>query len=213
MGKSKFRIYKNKVEKVVPSKPDYIKKCICLNNGYVHIVKKLSLYAYKLHEGLIDSETYEYETELLKENLDEEYYDECIKIVNADYQRRKRLKERITSMLNIGQCLFLTLTFTDSVLENTQQHIRRKYVARFLKANSECYIANIDYGDTTEREHYHAVVLCDYLSYDSWPYGFSFVESINRYASEDKLACYISKLTNHAIKESAKRCSLIYSRN
>ena len=209
----KYKHTKNVVEKIERSKPDYIKKCICLNNGYVHIVKKLSLYVYKLHEGLIDLETYQYETELLKENLDEEYFEECMKIIKADYQRRKRLKERITSMLNIGQCLFLTLTFTDTVLENTQQHIRRKYVAKFLKANSKCYVANIDYGDTTEREHYHAVILCDYLSYDSWSYGFSFVESINRYASEDKLACYISKLTNHAIKESAKRCSLIYSRN
>lgn len=217
MSKSKFRVYKNKVEKIVRSKPDYIKKCICLENGFVHVTKKLEHLVYKLSEGIIDGETYIFEKEKILNDFDFEYTDEYAyeskKILRADYQRRNRLKERITSMLSLGQCLFLTFTFTDEVLEKTQPHIRRKYVQRFLKENCCQYVANIDYGDTTEREHYHAVVLCDYLEYNKWPYGFSYVEKITRYASNEKLACYISKLTNHAIKESVKRCSLIYSRS
>lgn len=213
---ARYSFYKNVVKKVERSKPDYLKKCVALASGSVHVTKKLEHLAYKLHEGIIDLETYNFEKDNILNDFEFEYFEEYLeeskKILKADYQRRKRLKERISKMLSLGQCLFLTFTFTDDVLDNTQPHIRRKYVQRFLKDNCIQYIANIDYGDTTEREHYHAVVLCDYLDYDKWPYGFSYVEKITRYASNEKLACYISKLTNHAIKESVKRCSLIYSR-
>lgn len=211
-----YMSYFIKAKKVARSKPDYKKKSLALSSGVFDITKKLERLVYKLDKGIIDYDTYLFEVENILNHLDHEifmkYYDESLKILRADYQRRKRLKERITNMLSLGQCLFLTFTFTDEVLEKTQPHIRRKYVQRFLKDNCYQYVANIDYGDTTEREHYHAVVLCDYLEHNKWPYGFSYVEKITRYASNEKLACYISKLTNHAIKESVKRCSLIYSR-
>lgn len=135
---------------------------------------------------------------------------ECRRINQANYKRIDRLKNRISLYLNKGQCIFATLTFDDYVLNNTSVETRRKYVSRYLKSISDYYIANIDYGDKTEREHYHALIVIDYISV-KWNYGFTWFEKIHNLNS-DSLGRYISKLTNHAIKESTKRCCYIYSR-
>lgn len=67
------------------------------------------------------------------------------------------------------------------------------------------------------REHYHAVVVPKNgnLELKQWhSYGAIKCERI-RYKdnSEKRLATYISKLTNHAIKHTAKQNRIIYSRN
>jgi len=144
---------------------------------------------------------------------------ECVKINHAEYERVKRLKERVKSMLLQGKCLFLTLTFTDDTLAKTTPKQRRVAVVRFLKQFDSPYIANIDFGadkTKTMREHYHAVIRCDKIEFEGWrKYGNINAKVIrNRNIDNDKtkLAKYVSKLSNHAIKESAKRSSLIYSR-
>jgi len=139
---------------------------------------------------------------------------EARKINIASYKRVQRLKDRITSYLNLGQCIFATLTFRDDVLQSTTEKQRRVMVSRFLKGCSDKYVANIDYGNDdrfTHREHYHALVLTDYIS-DVWDYGFTWFERIHRTDSETAVAKYISKLCNHAIKDSTKRACYIYSR-
>lgn len=143
-------------------------------------------------------------------------FDECFKINHASYERTKRLKERIESMLLNGSCLFLTLTFNDDTLNNTTQKERRIFVSRYLKSFNCRYVANIDFGFKNHREHYHAVINTDRVNYTLWnKYGAINGEKIrNRDIESDKtkLAKYICKLSNHAIKETTNRSCLIYSR-
>lgn len=158
------------------------------------------------------NELYDYcnENGLLKE------FRECFKINTASYKRTKRLKERIESMLLNGACLFLTLTFNDDTLNNTTLKERRVAVSRYLKSFNCPYVANIDYGAKNHREHYHAIINIDKVNYALWnKYGAINGEKIrNKDIKSDKtkLAKYICKLTNHAIKETTQRSSLIYSR-
>lgn len=153
--------------------------------------------------------------ECLEKGLEKEYK-ECLKINHASYYRTQRLKQRIESMLLNGSCLFLTLTFNDDTLQNTTPKERRVAVSRYLKTFNCMYVANIDFGKENGREHYHAVINADKISFDSWrKYGNINAERIrNRDLKSDKtkLAKYICKLSNHAIKETTKRSSLIYSR-
>lgn len=136
--------------------------------------------------------------------------DQCHKIDHNKYKRTTRLRNRVSSLIKSGQAYFITLTFRDDVLDNTNEDTRRKYVRRFLKQNCSEYVANIDYGKTTEREHYHAITNCDI---ENWPYGFSNSKAIApNLESETKLPMYITKLTHHALKKTVKGSSLIYSR-
>lgn len=146
-------------------------------------------------------------------NASRPLYDECVRIVNADSSRRKRLRKRIENMFTQGTCVFLTLTFADDVLNNTDAKTRRVYVARFLKSVSSQYVGNIDFGAENGREHYHAVVVSNTDDFSSWTYGFYKAITVRKDEADAKrLATYVSKLTNHAIKETTKRNALIYSR-
>lgn len=151
----------------------------------------------------------------VSENNLEKEFKECHRINSANYKRVKRLRNRVSDMLLSGTCIFLTLTFTDETLAKTTEKERRIAVTRFLKLHNAKYIANIDFGALNGREHYHALIQCECVDYSKWNYGAINGEKIrNKDISSDstKLSKYISKLSNHAIKETTKRCSLIYSR-
>lgn len=168
--------------------------------------------------------------------LDDMYFDlvlstdfndikEARKINKASCYRVARLKKRITKMLSSGHCIFCTFNFDDKVLNSTSIDTRRQYVRRHLSSFNCQYVANIDFGNDkeyidrkgnkrkgTSREHYHALVQVEKLPM-SWSYGYEFLEHVRLHDSTDvKLSKYISKLTNHAIKETTKRSCLIYSR-
>lgn len=129
------------------------------------------------------------------------------------YKRKQRVQDRITYMIFQGAC-FLTMTFAQSVLDSTSEDTRRQYVRRWLKAFSTNYVANIDYGGKKGREHYHAVVMCDYVDVpSSWLGGFMNAKQI--YRSHDNIQAiskYIAKLTNHALKQNAQLKRIIYSK-
>lgn len=146
------------------------------------------------------------ESNLYKEALEAE------KINRASKQRVNRLKKRIANMLDEGGCIFVTLTFNDNALTSTSESIRRKGVVEYLKSCSHRYVANIDYGKNNGREHYHAIVLSNSISLQKWRrFGNINVERIRK-SNATALSKYISKLTNHAIKETTKRNAIIYSR-
>ena len=144
----------------------------------------------------------------------------CKQIYDSNRQRNRRLKDKLTYQLINNDCLFLTLTFRDDVLEKTSHQTRRDYIRRYLKSLcSSFYVANIDYGDkeknsqSNEREHYHAIVNLDYINLDSYIYGFIYAEKIKKSSNVRALTKYINKLTCHAYKDSTKgRDRLIYSR-
>lgn len=154
-------------------------------------------------------------SECFNNGLEKEYF-EALKINDASYKRVQRLRKRIEDMLVSGPCVFLTLTFNDNTLNTTTEKQRRVLVSRYLKQYQTMYVANIDFGKDNEREHYHACICCERVSHDSWDkYGnIDFKRIRNRNIERDKtrLAKYICKLSNHAIKETTRRCSLLYSR-
>ena len=138
-------------------------------------------------------------------------YCEAKKINHASYQRANRLKQRISKIIQ-KDSLFLTFTFTDEVLQRTSPDTRKQYVRRFLNSFNVPYVANIDFGSKNGREHYHAILQMSKIKLTEWKYGALNGKSIRNTNDDVKLAKYISKLTNHAIKETTKRQAIIYSR-
>ena len=118
-------------------------------------------------------------------------------------------------MMVKGNCIFLTMTFTDIVLNETSYDSRRRYVREYLKSQGDYYIANIDFGEKNDREHYHAVILADKVDYSPWhKYGAIKGQRVNVSVEDAKrLSKYVSKLTNPAIKETTKQHRVIYGRN
>lgn len=133
----------------------------------------------------------------------------------SNYKRTSRLRSRITSMVLSGYAQFLTLTFTDDVLSQTTENTRRVYVARWCKTYGYDYVANIDFGPKTDREHYHAVILVnDPKIALKWPYGFFSARQCGSSESDlAKLSKYISKLTYHAIKGTTRGVRIIYAKD
>jgi len=124
------------------------------------------------------------------------------------------------NMVNTNHAYFLTLTFNDSVFNrNLSPETRRRYIARFLKSECKEYVANIDFGSTNNREHYHAVVIpktiIDFAKYRKIfdNSNINYKRIIKGDKDIKKLSLYIAKLTNHALKENGFYKRLIYSRN
>lgn len=135
---------------------------------------------------------------------------QCEKIDTNKYKRTMRLRKRVSQMIYSQTCYFITLTFDNKTLENTNEDTRRQLVRRFLKSQCTEYVANIDYGKTTEREHYHAITNA---FVEGWAYGFYNVKAIDpNTESEKRIPMYITKLTHHALKQTVKGSYLIYSR-
>ena len=144
-------------------------------------------------------------------------FDEAIKIKNADYKRKERLQKRISTIIAEKESLFLTLTFNDDTLSKTTPEERRTLVSRYLKEHNAKYVANVDYGAKNHREHYHAIIGTSKVNYKRWlkngTVNFEHIRLKKDLENDTiKLSKYISKLTNHAIKETTKRCALLYSR-
>lgn len=207
---------------------DYAFKSFVLNNYNDLLIaqRKASMLSYSLallHTyGVVNyavrnyDETYDQlknyclDTGLYKE------FQECERINHAWFERVKRLKDRISSILSSSQASFITLTFDDATLNDTSAETRRRYVARWCKTYGVPYVANVDFGKTTHREHYHVIIACKVLS-KTWNYGFMDIKSINCLnagkSDIERLSKYIAKLTNHCIKETSNRWCLLYSRN
>ena len=109
------------------------------------------------------------------------------------------------------QCLFLTLTFTDDTLQKTSTTTRRRYIVKYLSQFNVPCIANKDFGKENGREHYHAIIQIDRIDYSLYDYGAINGKKVVVGSETDlRLSKYISKLTNHAIKETTKQSRLIY---
>lgn len=138
--------------------------------------------------------------------------DNLFKRACADSRIITRLRSRIEIMLNLGECIFLTFTFTDNSLAKYSTDYLCLCVKRFLNLYSALYIANVDYGKENGRIHYHAVALTGRVNFKAWKFGAINAQRIHSVEDSLCLARYVSKLTNHSIKESTRRQSIIYSR-
>lgn len=166
----------------------------------------------------------------------EDYMRVCKNLDESRYQRAKRCSKRVKASVIKGEAYFVTLTFTDEVLDVTSEKTRRRYVSRAFKAIGTRYVANVDYGSQTEREHYHGIVEAKPTCLASWDngtrhyvnvpdfrewidkYGFVTIEKIgNSETDVKKVSKYTAKLSRHALKRSVSKGKgqpprLIYSK-
>jgi len=194
------------------AKCNYEKKAEVLRSGVCRIVKNYDLQSSNTDFLTSLDNDEQYAKALWQYGLD--FIKEARRINKASYKRTTRLRSRIKEYMAKGQCLFLTLTFTDDTLNRTNEATRKKYVKNYLKSVSDYYVANIDYGGKKGREHYHAVVVAETINYSAWhTYGAIKGEKVRlNDDSVARLPKYINKLTNHAIKDTTKQVNIIYSR-
>ena len=199
-------------------------KQIIIENKLHRKVGELSLKGYRLYQKEVNGlyyptlKYYSYE-KLIKEKeaFIKRYGFTTFKVASnvnrASYKRIARLKERIREAVASGSAWFITITFNPETLSNTNEKTRRLYITRWLKGLSPFYVANIDYGKTKGREHYHAVITADTRPPKTWKYGFIDILKVKTSENDTKrISKYISKLTNHAIKHTTKSKRIIYSR-
>lgn len=181
-------------------------KSNCIYYGYIPYVKQTRKEAYKSN----DSEKVLLTMSYLKR---ESMTDCALRLIRSEHKKYVILRDKINDLVSSGQAVFITLTFRDDVINKTTALTRRRYVARYLKEQSPFYVANVDFSPQKNREHYHAVVSnrCD-LS--KWSYGFTLAEKVRVHENDTKrVARYVAKLTNHALKVKQVSTRLIYSRD
>ena len=146
-----------------------------------------------------------------------------------EQRRKRRVYNKIKNALNNNnfKCLFLTMTFKDSILNNTSAKSRERYIKDYLNKETAFYILNKDYGKTTQREHYHAFIIVSYLNvkdvekhlkqyvyrlnFYAYKYGNIKADFIaSRYKTKDK--AIIERVSNHFFKDSTNKSRIIASR-
>lgn len=149
---------------------------------------------------------------------------ECFRIYNANRQRKRNnwieILKWVFAIKYINtfkeyRLIFGTLTFRDKILNNTCERTRARYVTKFLSKETFHYIANIDYGNKNNREHYHFLALIkNNINLKKWTYGSNKVEvvPIDR-ENIKKTKNYLLKLNNHSYKESTKQKRILKDRN
>lgn len=155
--------------------------------------------------------------------LNEEEFKECQRIEYNNHKRKQYNGGYIYEMAFIMSTFkveynmyFLTLTFNNDAF-NVSEETRHNAVKRYLSANTEMYMANIDFGDLNEREHYHAIVIAKEMP-TGWKLGFMKAQKINfdknNYMEDLKrVKNYILKLNNHSFKVSTKLRRVMKDRN
>jgi len=169
------------------------------------------------------------------DQIPQQDYDDSMRIINNNKNKTNRIRKRIETMLiqlkfydNL-KAYFITLTWSDKTLENTNEYTRHQKIYRTLKNIPGVidYVANIDYGKENEREHYHGIILVNEnfetkktkvnnLYFKSMPVwdknGFSRLDEI-KVPNDKALSKYINKLTNHAKKDTTKKQRVIYCKD
>lgn len=207
---------------------DYVKKSKLLKTDICKRINYIDKQTYlNSKEGIVQDYDLDSKYFDLLNEYDYKDIEEARKINKASYNRVKRLRDKISVMLE-SPCVFLTLNFSDKVLKETTEQTRRKYVTLYLKQFGCMYVANKDFGSDkeytdrkgrkrkgTKREHYHALLQIEFMKDKGWKkYGQQFREKVVvKDNTNVRLSRYISKLTNHAIKETTKRSAIIYSRD
>lgn len=143
-------------------------------------------------------------------------YQACKSLSDCKWHKKQKIEKRFEKVVECEKAIFLTLTFTDEVLEKTNEETRAKYVKRFLKSQCAKYVANIDFGAKKEREHYHALVmpLDGSISLKEWhKYGGIKAERVKNTEKDcEKVSKYVAKLSNHALKNTGRMPRIIFSR-
>lgn len=182
-------------------------------------IKKSNYAEYmRVVHGVDMSSVMDYETALntfhsLVNVCGQEVVEKAFKRAHADSNINTRLRSRIEFMLNMGDCVFLTFTFTDDSLNRYDTEYLRLCVRRYLNLYTTLYVANVDYGKENGRIHFHAIGLASRVNLKAWTFGALNVQKVRKGSNPLQLARYVSKLANHALKDTTRRERLIYSRD
>lgn len=126
---------------------------------------------------------------------------------------RKFISQNVISQIDLqaqNLAYFATFTFKPKVLDNTTEDARRQRIRRLIKKYAINGVCNIDFGKTTEREHYHAVLLMSKsnaieMQKKAEKNGFVNLQIIRTTDNDiTRLTKYINKLSYHALKDCEK---------
>ena len=191
-----------------------------VRNDLDKITRRLDYLDYLDNNGQVLDEHEKQEFEQFKLIYNTLSEDEKRVIYNLNIARWRRIKRTrhfinklfCLAVLTNSTCAFVTLTFNDNTLNTTTELARRKRVRRFLDRVCLGYFANIDFGKTNEREHYHAILVLkndfdkELFNYWEQKNGFYNIKPIscNDDLTNVKLSKYLNKLTYHALKDTTQ---------
>lgn len=153
-----------------------------------------------------------------KNNLPFEYNKEYERLLNARIQKVGRIKKRLLYLLvRYDYVWFCTFTFSDKYI-NRSERTKRDLIKRFLNTHDFKYILNIDYGKSTQRQHFHCILATNldmdvnqyFQSFYSGGYSLS-IQCKKGIDDLTRLTKYIDKLVNHCIKATTNRQRLVYN--
>ena len=153
-----------------------------------------------------------------RNHLPFEYNKDYEKLLNARIQKVGRIKKRLLYLLlRYDYVWFCTFTFSDKYI-NKSERTKRDIIKQFLNTHDFKYILNIDYGKTTQRQHFHCILATNidmdvnqfFQSFYKGGYSLSIpckkgVDDLTR------LTKYIDKLVNHCIKATTKKQRIVYN--
>lgn len=153
-----------------------------------------------------------------RNDLPFEYNKEYEKLLNARIQKVGRIKKRLLYLLiRYNYIWFCTFTFSDKYI-NKSERTKRDLIKQFLNTHDFKYILNIDYGKSTQRQHFHCILATnidmDVNQYFQSFYNGGYSLSIQCKKGVDdltRLTKYIDKLVNHCIKATTNRQRLVYN--
>lgn len=173
-------------------------------------------YNEKLLNDLIDYNKIRYFA--FKNGLPFEYNKEYEKLLNARIQKVGRIKKRLLYLLvRYKYIWFCTFTFSDKYIYKSER-TKRDLIKKYLNTHDFKYILNIDYGKTTQRQHFHCILATDidmdvnqyFQSFYSGGYSLS-IQCKKGVDDLARLTKYIDKLVNHCIKATTNRQRLVYN--
>lgn len=201
----------------------YKSRCLELKND------KSGIFEYK------DFETYLF----FQDILSEEEFTDVLRDKHNRSCKRSRTASKLSDMLRFRSyykiyynkdyhLVFGTCTFNNQYLKERKERTRVKLLEIYLKKHYEVCILNKDFGDKTEREHYHFIGLTEenyepLFKQDGTPKkskkGYSMYELLNKdynlgheptivpivEIDTEKLKNYLLKLNNHSSKVTTKQ--------
>ena len=126
--------------------------------------------------------------------------------IKSEHRFRSRIKKRVETIITSGHAYFFTFTLNDNALNMTERYHIKKIKATLSQAT--LYLINNDYGDKTQRLHYHALVSFnheyDTTFNDKYQLGFINIRNITE-LNPKAIYEYIMKLSNHTTKKSVAK--------
>ena len=153
-----------------------------------------------------------------KNELPFEYNKEYERLLNARIQKVGRIKKRLLYLLiRYNYIWFCTFTFSDKYI-NKSERTKRDLIKNYLNTHDFKYILNIDYGKSTQRQHFHCILATN-IDFDVNQYfqtfykgGYSLSIPCKKGVDDlTRLTKYIDKLVNHCIKATTNRQRLVYN--